>query len=195
MKLILVRHGETVDNQNNICQGQTQGKLNENGIHQAQLVSQVLANQQIETCFTSDLLRAVDTCKVIVSRHNQLVAHNDIRLRERYLASQQGKTFAKDWDSLAHYKDAEPVEDMYKRIGLFVLDLQTNYADKTVLIVSHGITLRVLIALCLGFNVKEVNTLNTLDNCSISILEKADSLSFNLIDYNNVSHLKKANMT
>ena len=34
--LYLVRHGETVDNANQIMQGQTQGQLNDNGIKQAQ---------------------------------------------------------------------------------------------------------------------------------------------------------------
>lgn len=34
-KLLLIRHGETVDNVNRIMQGQTPGKLTENGINQA----------------------------------------------------------------------------------------------------------------------------------------------------------------
>ena len=34
--LLLARHGETVDNANRIMQGQTQGRLNENGIRQAE---------------------------------------------------------------------------------------------------------------------------------------------------------------
>ena len=34
-KLLLVRHGETVDNANKIMQGQTQGQLNDTGIGQA----------------------------------------------------------------------------------------------------------------------------------------------------------------
>jgi broad specificity phosphatase PhoE len=34
--LYLVRHGETVDNVNQIMQGQTQGELTDNGIRQAE---------------------------------------------------------------------------------------------------------------------------------------------------------------
>ena len=37
--LYLARHGETVDNANQIMQGQTQGELNENGLRQAQELS------------------------------------------------------------------------------------------------------------------------------------------------------------
>ena len=37
--LYLVRHGETVDNANQIMQGQTQGELNEKGIAQAREVA------------------------------------------------------------------------------------------------------------------------------------------------------------
>ena len=41
--LMLVRHGETVDNANRIMQGQTQGQLNETGIRQAEEVAISLA--------------------------------------------------------------------------------------------------------------------------------------------------------
>ena len=36
-RLLLVRHGETVDNVNQIMQGQTQGELTQNGVLQAEV--------------------------------------------------------------------------------------------------------------------------------------------------------------
>ena len=42
--LLLVRHGETVDNVNQILQGQTQGELNETGVEQAEKLARKLSN-------------------------------------------------------------------------------------------------------------------------------------------------------
>ena len=52
--LYLVRHGETVDNANQIMQGQTQGELNENGIRQAQEVSEAWKDRPIDVVIASD---------------------------------------------------------------------------------------------------------------------------------------------
>ena len=53
--LYLVRHGETVDNVNQIMQGQTQGELNENGIRQARQVSEEWKDQPLDAVIASDL--------------------------------------------------------------------------------------------------------------------------------------------
>lgn len=61
-KLLLIRHGETVDNVNRIMQGQTPGKLTENGINQARSLGAELSQKHIDAFVSSDLQRAVDTC-------------------------------------------------------------------------------------------------------------------------------------
>ena len=59
--LYLTRHGETVDNANKIMQGQTQGKLNENGVRQAYELAEKMSRLHIDAFVSSDLQRAVDT--------------------------------------------------------------------------------------------------------------------------------------
>ena len=49
--LYLVRHGETVDNANHIMQGQTQGELNEQGIKQAEELSERLKMSRLMRLF------------------------------------------------------------------------------------------------------------------------------------------------
>ena len=51
--LLLVRHGETVDNVNQILQGQTQGELNETGVEQAEKSRHELSNTQIDAFIIS----------------------------------------------------------------------------------------------------------------------------------------------
>ena len=52
--LYLVRHGETVDNANQIMQGQTQGELNEKGIAQAREVAEKLLGEHFDAFVSSD---------------------------------------------------------------------------------------------------------------------------------------------
>ena len=63
--LYLVRHGETVDNVNQIMQGQTQGELTENGIRQAQQVSENFKDVPLDVVIASDLKRSIDTARII----------------------------------------------------------------------------------------------------------------------------------
>ena len=80
--LYLVRHGETVDNANQIMQGQTQGELNENGIRQAQEVSEAWKDRPIDVVIASDLKRSIDTARIIAEPHGLEVVTTPL-LRER----------------------------------------------------------------------------------------------------------------
>ena len=80
--LYLVRHGETVDNANQIMQGQTQGELNENGIRQAREFSEAWKDKAIDVVIASDLKRSVDTARIIAEPHH-LEVHTTQLLRER----------------------------------------------------------------------------------------------------------------
>lgn len=64
-RLLLVRHGETVDNANKIMQGQTHGRLTLNGIEQAHELGRQLRGEHIDVFLSSDLARAVETLEII----------------------------------------------------------------------------------------------------------------------------------
>ena len=68
-RLLLVRHGETVDNVNRIMQGQTPGCLTLHGIEQAEAVARQMASTPIDAFVSSDLKRAYDTCRIIAQPH------------------------------------------------------------------------------------------------------------------------------
>ena len=80
--LYLVRHGETIDNVNQIMQGQTQGQLTENGIRQAEEVRDQMANEHFSAIISSDLRRSADTAKIIAEPHHIEVIQISL-LRER----------------------------------------------------------------------------------------------------------------
>ena len=59
--LLLVRHGETEDNVNQIMQGQTQGRLTAKGIRQACEVRDRLASESFAAILSSDLYRSLQS--------------------------------------------------------------------------------------------------------------------------------------
>ncbi len=70
-RLLLVRHGETVDNVNKIMQGQTHGRLTLNGIEQAHELGRQLRGEHIDVFLSSDLARAVETLEIIKKEKDQ----------------------------------------------------------------------------------------------------------------------------
>ena len=65
MKLILVRHGETIWNKENKIQGITDIGLNERGIEQAEKLAYSLQKEELDAIITSPLRRAYDTAQAI----------------------------------------------------------------------------------------------------------------------------------
>ena len=63
--ILLARHGETFDNENQIMQGQTHGRLNEKGMAQARRLADKMSGRHIDAFVSSDLDRAVETCRIV----------------------------------------------------------------------------------------------------------------------------------
>ncbi|TGJ98422.1 histidine phosphatase family protein [Leptospira langatensis] len=87
--LILFRHGETDWNSEGRLQGQTDTKLNPNGIEQAEKLGQVLKEEGLEILFSSDLTRARETSQVVAKILKLDIVYH-IGLREISLGEAQG---------------------------------------------------------------------------------------------------------
>ncbi|MDO8722476.1 MAG: histidine phosphatase family protein [Syntrophales bacterium] len=70
MKLILVRHGETIWNKEHKIQGITDIGLNERGIEQAKKLACSLQKEELDAIITSPLRRAYDTAQAIGKYHD-----------------------------------------------------------------------------------------------------------------------------
>jgi len=135
--LYLARHGETVDNVNQIMQGQTQGELNENGLRQARELSEQWKNRDIDIVMASDLKRSVDTASVIAAPHGLEVVTTPL-LRERDWGSFTGR-FIPDLKGEVWPDDIETLENLLSRAGEFIAYVKKTYSGKKVLAVGHGI--------------------------------------------------------
>ena len=164
--LYLVRHGETVDNVNQIMQGQTQGQLTENGIRQAQEVRDQLASEHFDAIIASDLKRSVDTARIIAeSHHLELIETPLLRERDwggftgRYIPELRGVT----WPD-----DIETLENLLSRAGEFITYVKTTYPGKKVLAVGHGIINKAIQAVYYG---KQMSEVHKMTNAVVRILE------------------------
>ena len=170
MKIILVRHGQTDWNVNHILQGKTNIDLNSTGKKQALEVKEKLKDIHFDVCFSSPLKRAYETASIIT---DTLIIADD-RIIERDLGLLEGKkndlyNAQLYWNyNLNSNKDnVESVQEILKRTEQFIDYLKKEYYDKTILIVSHGGTIRALHHVINGYN-ENTNFLEIkIPNCCI----------------------------
>ena len=185
MRLILIRHGETIENIQGICQGQMDGTLSSEGLQQVQKLAERLKNEKIDAIYTSDLKRAVDTTSEIIKHHSQTPLNTDKRLRERYFGSYQGKIFPENRKELTIPIDAENDKKLFERVVDFYKEVSLKHREQAVLIVSHGVTLRTLLAVMQ--NIPSIDSVEPLKNSSISIIDINTKTQF--ITLNSTAHL------
>lgn len=190
MRVVLIRHGETVENREGICQGQSEGRLSELGVLQAWLTAGELKNTNIDICISSDLKRAIETAEIILTGRD-IYIDKEPSLRERNYGKLQGRHFSDFSITPDLMENMESEEELKNRVSFIVRLLKRSPLSSNVLIVSHGITLRILI-LSLIENSEKCDLVNSekIDNCSITILERDDSGHFTIKEFNNTNHLK-----
>ena len=160
--LILVRHGETVDNVNHIMQGQTQGQLTAQGLLQAHRLAESLRSEPIDVFVSSDVKRSVDTCRVVAECHGKDVVTTPL-LRERdwgsftgrHIPSLKGETWPDDIESL------EALKHRARRFMQYITD---NYPGLTVLAVGHGIINKAIQAV---YYDKPMNEIPRMENAEV----------------------------
>lgn len=100
MKLILVRHGETIWNKEKKIQGITDIGLNEKGIEQAEKLAYSLQKEELDAIITSPLRRAYDTARAIGKYHDIAIKVEE-DLQELNAGELEGLT----WPELNRYPE------------------------------------------------------------------------------------------
>ena len=152
--ILLVRHGETVDNARQIMQGQTHGELNEQGREQARQVAQRLADEAFDAVVASDLRRAIQTAEIIAAPHGLPVSTTPL-LRERDWGSFTGR-FIPDLKGEVWPDDIETEQDLLQRAADFLQYIMATYPGKRVVAVGHGIVNKAILAVYAGCTMREV---------------------------------------
>ena len=164
-RLFLVRHGETVDNVNRIMQGQTQGELTDNGRRQALEVMRRMENLKVDAFVSSDLKRSVDTCTIIARPHGMEIKTTKL-LRELELGGFTGRFIPHRKDE-PWPDDVETLDALLSRARSFIAFVKSEYPDRTVVAVGHGIINKAIQAVHYG---KEMRDVARMDNAEVRCL-------------------------
>ncbi|MDD5086784.1 MAG: histidine phosphatase family protein [Candidatus Nanoarchaeia archaeon] len=170
MKLILTRHGQTVENQNRIVQGHLPGKLSEKGKQQAKKLALRLKDEKISAIYSSDLKRAADTAKEIAKYHKNAGFFLVKELRERHHGKYDGKK-ANEVKWGENTDEFEKLSDMKKRAKKIIDEAYKKYSDSTVVFVGHSAINRVIIRIMEGKDFDEIENMERQRNTAVSIFE------------------------
>lgn len=184
--IYLVRHGSTEWNERQLWQGVVDTELSEKGRIQAKMVAQFLKGKNVSKIFSSPMKRAYETAKIIanaIGYEGEIVT--DYRLRECEIRLWNGKNFEQvlsdhheafnEWRTnlFSNVEGAESLGSVQERMYGFLKEMVVHYPNENVIIVSHAIALRMLIAKVLGLMPPAHLNFN-LDNASLSCLIAKD---------------------
>jgi len=201
-RLLLVRHGITDHNSNRKFAGSTDVELSDDGYRQVEKLRERLAGEKIDAIYCSDLKRAMATAEVIVSGHDVEITscpelrEMDYGIAEGLTFKEIGSRYPELWESIANFSlelsfpDGECFSDFVGRAVKFMDRLKGHGEEETVLIVSHGGMLKVLVCDLLGIDHSHWPQIR-FDNASLSIVETY-SRRIILSLLNDTSHLQKA---
>ena len=182
VKLILIRHGLTAWNEEGRLLGRTHVELSAAGRAQAAAVADALRDARADVVLASPLRRAQDTAAPIAAQVG-LQIETEAALDEVCANRFVGKT----WEELRHEPDIQRYvsDPMYEcdafetatavrdRVAGLVDRLRQSHAGKTVILVSHGDPLRMLVSHCIGMPLAKFRSL-AIGNGSITRLRLFD---------------------
>src|SRR3989344_3577288 len=156
MKIIIVRHAKTDENVGDGLAGsQSEVLLNEEGVLQAKKLGEHLRDAKISHAYVSPQKRAVHTAQEILKHHIEAKVEHVAHLKEQNLGVAESlpkhiwkEIKAKATEAWHVFKPekGESYTELQKRAVEFFRDLPGKHSgDDTVLIVSHGGTLGVLL--------------------------------------------------
>ena len=177
-RLLLIRHGYTDWNRQQLFQGASDVPLNEIGRSQAKLVAQHLAGRKIGAIVASDLSRARETAAAIAG-HTKLPVSLSTNWREINFGRFEGFTFRQvqekfpdDWAAwIADKENAPPggerISDVLIRVRHGIAELPQ--IDDYIALVAHGGVLQLLLCELIGLATERYWTFK-LKNTSVSEL-------------------------
>ncbi|WP_405622019.1 histidine phosphatase family protein [Streptomyces sp. NBC_01511] len=181
-RVILWRHGQTAWNVERRFQGTTDIELTAEGVAQARRAARLLASLRPDAIVASDLQRVVATANELASLTGLPVSY-DSALRETYAGAWQGLTHEEIVERFGEqyqaWKRGEPVRRGGGELETEVADraapVVLHHADKlpddgTLVVASHGGTIRTTIGRLLGLEAHHWEGLGGLSNCCWSVL-------------------------
>lgn len=180
LNLLLIRHGETHANVDNLVCGQLDTPLTQTGHSQAELLKSLLDNKRkdVQYLFSSPLTRATLTCELVMPgiTYQVVDALQETNTGDAscmtidQLHAQEPRYIFQGFHNELKYPNGESISDVYLRMKYWIeetllpLDVPTN---KYVVIVGHAGTVNCFLHYFLNIPLKHYPSFH-IDNCSIT---------------------------
>jgi probable phosphoglycerate mutase len=184
--ILLARHGETDWNSERRWQGHEDRPLNDIGRAQARALADSLADQEIDVVYSSDLVRAHETAQIVADRLG-LPVEVDAGLREVDVGDWSGRAqseieaidpegFRRWQQGGKGWSGGESYEEMGERVVAAVLRLAARHPGQTLLLVTHGGSIRACRATAAGLDyaASRGGAIGSMANCEVAELHVAD---------------------
>ena len=188
VKLILVRHALTVDNQKSRLSGHIDSSISEEGKEQIDKITNYLKDFDIDKIYTTTSSITKDTVKKLSELKSIEIIEKE-SLKEISFGDFEGLTFdeikdkyPKEFQDMIEkgyeykYPNGESLIDSYNRVCIELDNIISNNDDRTILICSHGGTIRNIITYLIS-NSYKYHWNFKIDNGSVTILEVQDGFT------------------
>ncbi len=180
--LILWRHGVTDWNEQGLFQGQADLPLNPSGHEMARMTAPHIAALRPAVAYCSPLLRARQTAQYLTEALG-LEASFDDRLMEMNVGSLVGMTLADVNAAYPEFASAlargddyrrsatgETSMDVMARTTAALADITARHSGQTIVVVGHGLALRMGISGLLGWDYRNSLALSGMVNCGWAVM-------------------------
>ena len=188
VKLILVRHALTVDKQKSRLSGHIDSSISEEGREQIDKITNYLKDFDIDKIYTTTSSRTKDTVKKLSELKFIEIIEKE-SLKEISFGDFEGLTFdeikdkyPKEFQDMIEkgyeykYPNGESLIDSYNRVCIELDNIISNNDNRTILICSHGGTIRNIITYLIS-NSYKYHWNFKIDNGSVTILEVQDGFT------------------
>ncbi len=186
--LLLVRHGESLGNRDELFLGHTDLGLSDLGHRQAAALAEALRDRPIDAVYSSDLLRATETVAPAAAEHGLTVIPRR-GLREIFAGDWEGQRYddlAVRWpEARATWKNnigfacppnGESVMELYARIEQTLAEIAAENEGKTVLCGTHATPVRATTAHLMGLGLEGMASIPWAPNASITTVVYEDGI-------------------
>ena len=200
-EIIIIRHGETEWNKTGRFQGHSDVPLSAQGRAQAEALGRNLVIDHVDAIYASDLTRAMETAAPLAERFG-LEVISDPLLRELNFGAWEGRNFndinAENPDAMKNfYNDpeqanipgSEPFPEFQRRVAGRVREIVAQERGKRVVIVSHGASIRILLADILSMPIRSIWHVSQLNTAVNKIRFEDDGFAIVTL-MNDTSHLR-----
>ena len=204
-EILLVRHGETLWNQQGRMQGQHDSPLTATGLHQARQLARRLARTTFAALYSSDLGRAHQTARCIADETgHEIVAEQG--LRERHFGIFEGLTnaeiktrYPEDYELFAKrdpqyvMSGGESAAQFMARVVSTLDRIAAEHSGGTIVVVSHGLVLDALYRTAVKMAL-EIPRGFPLLNCSVNTFRR-NADGWGVVNVCDVEHLATGEVT